>query len=419
MRVCIGVRPRSAQQPDARVLPFRTVNLMLPTLLARLRRVTTSGNYIPEIDGLRFVAIFGVVAYHTAGYWTERAGRTYPPFTGLESWLAPIIGLGFYGVHLFFLISGFVLAMPFCKRAFAGGRPVDLKAYFLRRLTRLEPPYVITMVAFFALMPLFNKGTWGELFPHLVASLLYVHNAVYGCGSLINNNAWSLEVEVQFYLLMPLVAALFWLPTTLRRGMFVMCIAFFSLHRLWLPETFPVSILQYAQFFLAGILLCDFWTTDWRHRRRTWKADLPVVLAAPVFYGVNVCFFRGLATDVLNPWLMFAAAASALTGTVWARGLTWGWIPVIGGMCYSIYLLHARVLAAVIHGGLATLPLFGAFFVDYAIVLAVCSVAIVVVSGIFYWLVEKPCMNPDWPSLLWNRLRPGAGRHAVSGEPVR
>lgn len=374
-------------------------------LIGQLRRVTTSGNYIPEIDGLRFIAIFGVVALHTAGYWNVLAGRTYPPLTGVEAILVPFISLGYYGVHLFFVISGFVLALPFAKHAFCGGKNVDLKAYFVRRITRLEPPYVITMIAYFLMMPFFKKAGWSELFPHLAASLMYVHNIVYGCGSLINNNAWSLEVEVQFYLLMPLLAGVLWLPRIVRRGVCAAGIVFFSLHRYWLPPAFPESILQFAQFFLAGILLCDCWLHRPPEGGRTWRHDLPGLAALPIFCWINIAFFRGPVTELLNPWLLLAGCWATLMGTAFARILTWGWIPVIGGMCYSIYLLHGRILAMVIHGCLAKLPFFGIFLVDYGLVLALCGVAVVAVSAVFYVLIEKPCMNPEWPRLLWNRIR--------------
>ena len=60
---------------------------------------------------------------------------------------------------MFFVISGFVLGMPFCKRTLADGPPVNLGRYFLRRLTRLEPPYAISLLIFFATMPLFGKNS--------------------------------------------------------------------------------------------------------------------------------------------------------------------------------------------------------------------------------------------------------------------
>jgi peptidoglycan/LPS O-acetylase OafA/YrhL len=40
------------------------------------KRVTTGGTYLPAVDGLRFLAITGVIFHHAVGYWTVRAGRT-------------------------------------------------------------------------------------------------------------------------------------------------------------------------------------------------------------------------------------------------------------------------------------------------------------------------------------------------------
>ncbi len=391
------------------------------SLLSRLRsalgRVTTSGLYLAEIDGLRFIAIMMVVAYHIGGYWGIRAGRTYAAPGPLDKPLESLLHLGFYGVHLFFVISGFVLGMPFCKHTLAGGTPVNLGKYFLRRLTRLEPPYVISMLIFFAAMPLFGKSSWSELWPHLLASLGYIHNIVYGCGSLINNNAWSLEIEVQFYLLVPLIAGTLWLPPAVRRSLCAVAITFFSLNDLWLPDGFPLTILQFAQYFLTGILLCDLWTTGWRNLPRTSLADLPGAAAVASFIWVNIAH-PGLTADMANPWLMAVLFYSAIRGRLHSRLLTWGLIPVIGGMCYSIYLVHARVIAMVIHGALAKLPLFGTFVADYVTVFSISVPLVLIVSAVFFLLIEKPCMQPDWPSRLMNWITRGR-RQATDTVPVR
>ena len=70
----------------------------------RLRRITSSGDYIPEIDGLRFVAILSVVLYHLYGFL---------PNSGAGLPLQPAVSHGYRGVNLFYVISGFVLALPF------------------------------------------------------------------------------------------------------------------------------------------------------------------------------------------------------------------------------------------------------------------------------------------------------------------
>jgi peptidoglycan/LPS O-acetylase OafA/YrhL len=94
-------------------------------------------------------------------------------------------------------------------------------------------------------------------------------------------------------------------------------------------------------------------------------------------------------------------------------------ITVIGGMCYSIYLLHGRVLAFVIHGGLAALVNLGSFASDYLVVAAICIPAVIAVSSVFYVLVERPCMAPDWPMkalVAIRRLLGGRGETAVPAD---
>src|SRR5262245_10743057 len=69
----------------------------------------------------------------------------------LENVFDLFIAQGRYGVQLFFIISGFILALPFAAERLAGARPVRLKAFYLRRLTRLEPPYFLVLTIFFLL----------------------------------------------------------------------------------------------------------------------------------------------------------------------------------------------------------------------------------------------------------------------------
>jgi peptidoglycan/LPS O-acetylase OafA/YrhL len=59
--------------------------------------------------------------------------------TPVDHLVAEVLDFAAYGVHLFFVLSGFILALPFCKAA-RGGGSVDIKKYFWRRVTRLEPP---------------------------------------------------------------------------------------------------------------------------------------------------------------------------------------------------------------------------------------------------------------------------------------
>ena len=59
--------------------------------------------------------------------------------------------VGFRGVELFFVISGFILGLPFAAHYLKGAAPVSLRKYYLRRLTRLEPPYIVALLVLFIL----------------------------------------------------------------------------------------------------------------------------------------------------------------------------------------------------------------------------------------------------------------------------
>src|SRR5579859_487680 len=129
------------------------------------------------MDGLRFVAIAMVVLFHLNGYlmvktdFYAHAGR---------GWLGTVATAGFHGVELFFIISGFILALPFAAHHLSGGAPVSLRKYYLRRLTRLEPPYFVSIFLLLGISALTHRRITAPLYPHLLASLAYMHNMIYG-----------------------------------------------------------------------------------------------------------------------------------------------------------------------------------------------------------------------------------------------
>jgi peptidoglycan/LPS O-acetylase OafA/YrhL len=173
------------------------------TLPARYKRITSTGDYEPRIDGLRFVAIMSVIFCHVRTYVQSADIPQHHIY--IESILYNLL----HGVQLFFALSGYILAQAFFKQT-AAGKPISLKKYYLRRLTRLEPPYFVALgMSFFALVFVLHKYSFAELLPHLGLSVLYSNWLFYpGAHPLGLPLAWSLEVEIVFYVLFPL---LFWL----------------------------------------------------------------------------------------------------------------------------------------------------------------------------------------------------------------
>jgi peptidoglycan/LPS O-acetylase OafA/YrhL len=180
--------------------------------LAVFRRITSGGSYIAEIDGLRFIAIVSVLCFHV-GRMSElmlAPKGTHPtPAGALPALLVNALYHGDRGVSIFFAISGFVLGIPFARERLLGEKHVSLKQYLLRRLTRIEPPYMVSQ--FIRLYPvmLAKSLTLLQILPHFLAGLFYLHLLIYHTLPEVQLVGWSLEIEVQFYLLAPLLARIF------------------------------------------------------------------------------------------------------------------------------------------------------------------------------------------------------------------
>jgi peptidoglycan/LPS O-acetylase OafA/YrhL len=125
-------------------------NSVAGRFLAQISRETSSGRFIPEMDGLRFAAIGMVILFHLNGYLNAKS-PFYSAAAPNSDWLAQAAMVGFRGVELFFVISGFILGLPFAAHYLKGTAPVSLRKYYLRRLTRLEPPYIVALLLLFIL----------------------------------------------------------------------------------------------------------------------------------------------------------------------------------------------------------------------------------------------------------------------------
>ena len=366
----------------------------------RLRRVTSSGLFIPEVDGLRFIAIASVVLFHLTSPLVGNSGGGFSPPLGQDP-VARILQKGNIGVRLFFVLSGFLLALPFATYHLNQGPPVSLRSYYLRRVTRIEPPYLISLLALFVLLVLQQKAVY-PLIPHLLASTFYVHNLVYGDGSTINFVAWSLEVEVQFYLIAPTLALLFGIRSVaLRRSLIGSLVLIFTAIRYYclLKEANRglLSIFGYGQFFAAGFMLADFYLVS------------PVRIGKPALYW-DIVSFIGWPMFILSlqsekalfwtqPLFIFTLYLAVFRGAWLKKALSNPLVTSIGGMCYSIYLIHFVVIGSVwkLTGNFRAGNTFSSNFLLQSLLMLP---AILLICTGFYLLIEKPCMHTAWPALL-------------------
>ena len=355
------------------------------------RRITTQKRFIPQIDGLRFVAISSVVLFHLYASLSHGGAVPNPGFDPVN-----VGRLSKRGVELFFAISGFILGVPFASSYLLGAAKVDLKQYFLRRLTRLEPPYILSLLIWAGLLFALGRQTGAEILPHLLASMAYLHNLIYNADSTINLVAWSLEVEVQFYVFVPLLAGIFAISNPrLRRGAIAVLMLASSLMGAHLLHTrLQASIAYYLPFFLAGFLLCDLYVT-----RQSWKVswmwDILALCGWPLVWLMSPGW-----SHVLLPFLIVVLYLAAFRGRACSLIFRHPAITDIGGMCYSLYLFHFLVISAV---GSASKPLhigqnFWLYYLFQGVLVLPCVLAF---CGLFFLLIERPCMDRHWPRKLW------------------
>jgi peptidoglycan/LPS O-acetylase OafA/YrhL len=369
--------------------------------------------YIRELDGLRGIAILLVLLHH---FW---------PAQGPLQRFAHVAHLGWIGVDLFFVISGFLIAgILLDTRA----DPGYYRNFYARRCLRIFPLYYLFVVGLFVVIPAFQDGPYGQTtFLRQSGSpawyLLYLGNVresitgkepAYFLAPL-----WSLSIEEQFYLAFPLLVARLE-PPRLRR-LLIALIAAAPIYRaitvLLIPHNERIQYLstpsRMDELALGGLLALLVRTRPVLPR--------PGHAAAVFFCGAAAlcaAFLLGgldrtrIFCRVIGYSMIGATCAALVLWAVLSRGreearlLRAGWLCSLGKICYGVYLLQRPVEIALlkISGklGLALDPTSG------VTVLAKCAAAIGV-AAISWHLFEKQLLRLKglFASRNHPALRPG------------
>jgi peptidoglycan/LPS O-acetylase OafA/YrhL len=365
-------------------------------LAHKASRDTTSGQFIPEIDGLRFIAIIAVILFHLSGYVTNKLGRI-----GEHDLLVTILSTGHIGVQLFFVVSGFVIALPFAKSHFFNTQRPRLSQYLFRRLSRLEPPYIVNLLILYSMLVLVNGVDQLALFPHLITSIAYIHNIIYHTASTINVVAWSLEVELQFYVLAPLLTFLFAIRSdTTRRTLLVVMIISLSLFAPVFTGA-SLTIVPHARFFLSGFLLLDLYLKELpKFPDKTYLWDMISLCAWGAF--INCLYFGA---DTLIAMSIIIAYYASFKGAITNRFFTYPVVYTVGGMCYSIYLYHYQLISVL---GRPLIWLFKGntfpIWFQISITALILTPLILLFCTLIFIFVEKPCMKRNWHIDLYKKI---------------
>jgi peptidoglycan/LPS O-acetylase OafA/YrhL len=333
--------------------------------IALARPLPRAGRILPEIDTLRAVAILAVFVQHLGDtfrpFVEQRIGWACPPWMAV--WLVSTLRHAFWGVDLFFVLSGFSLALGYLH-AFEGGMtPPSPGSFLLRRGARIFPAFWVALaVAIATRRGIVHAPGFGAA---LAAHLALLHGYTSPGGIVFIGALWSLTTEAHFYAVMPWLARpLLGAPRGLVAGL-GLCAAVWlvraALHALvlepgmatpWLESTQRHWIVSRLDQFVLGMLAARAATGPWRDRLRAARRWL-VVLSL----GLLVVAFRLDGAFYLLPggsWpyaLTSIATASLVLGVTAGGGAPTslfraGPARALGIISYGVFLFHQLALEA-------------------------------------------------------------------------
>ncbi len=165
--------------------------------------------YVDTCDGIRAFAILLVGWFHI---WQQ--SWLFPGLNlfGREISFDPIVRSGYIWVDLMILVSGFCLYLPWARLRETGGKAPNALDFYVRRLTRIHPSYLLAVgVMIVVTQALHVYSSQAFAFQDAVTHLTYTHTFFYNSyyASNLGGTLWTMAIEMQFYLLFPLLARLF------------------------------------------------------------------------------------------------------------------------------------------------------------------------------------------------------------------
>jgi peptidoglycan/LPS O-acetylase OafA/YrhL len=344
-----------------------------------------------SLDGLRALAIAGVI-------WHHAAGRAFPE--------ASILGRGRHGVTLFFALSGFLITSLLLREKARFGR-ISLGRFYARRSLRIFPLYyaVLALYAWRAQAGSFGADGAARFHARLPHYLTYTSNLRPDDRAPFAHS-WSLAFEEQFYLLWPPLLVLL----GVRRSAVLLCVLL-GLNRIaevaalaessWSDHLGARFFMSLQTAIILGVLAAIVLRTA--RGRAILAAAFGSRFASPIALAALIAACA--APPAADYWMAVELASTALVlacvvreDHVLKRPLTWRPVRLIGTISYGMYLLHLLVQGQV----LSRLPESAA---DRP-VLRFTAVfgATTIVAAAVYFAFERPFLR--WKE----RFAPGAPR---------
>jgi peptidoglycan/LPS O-acetylase OafA/YrhL len=297
-----------------------------------IQRPTWLPSYLPELDGLRGLAILWVVLYHCD-----------PLLQG--TWMHRVAEWGWAGVDIFFVLSGFLITANLLG---ARDKPHYFHNFHARRALRIWPVYVLVLAVVYLNAPWFivpNAGVLGaiKVAPWL-AYIFFVQNLFHLSLPSALGPTWALAVEEQYYFLWaPLVR---WLRRPWMLAVVLTCALICSpllrhLNPQWLWTLPSHTLIKLDGIALGSLMALGLYTIQLNRRVCLWLGIgvfvLGIAAAATVAGGtalLDTALAAGFAGAVL------AAMASSGAHNPLNALLRRGPLAFYGRISYGLYMIH-------------------------------------------------------------------------------
>ena len=385
--------------------------------------------HLPFLDGVRGIAILAVFLYHCLGTsfgfdrlpWDGhfRDFDTVPSFL----WLYPLT-YGFTGVAVFFVVSGFCIHLSHQRSSNQGW------LFFVhRRFFRIYPPYLFAVGLFILFQP-WNKiqlSTFNgaaQLASHLFALHNLDQRTIYG----INPSFWSIAVEVQLYVIYPLLlllsSRLGWKRSLAIVGLIEFSIRSYTAVQSTFFNITPHRIITESPFaywlsWSLGAYLAECFSTGKSSRIFSIRFEFVAIacLLMPLFKLTDPFTFLSFS------WLTAIAISRILSGD-WSlpkadsglAGKIGSHLSFLGVISYSFYLLHQPLTRFC--GKLSTIlePSAENHSLATFAVCVICYPALLIVSFLSYKFIEKPSIALG--KAVWPRFQ-SAPPHRINPRSTR
>jgi peptidoglycan/LPS O-acetylase OafA/YrhL len=306
--------------------------------------------YHPELDALRATAFFMVFCHHAfsqhANFYTALGINVT-----LASSISNVISSFGFGLPLFFFLSAFLITKLLLLEIRNEGT-FDIKSFYTRRILRIWPLYYVAIV----LSGIFE---WLKHGSSSAYSFLLPYSMFFGNWFLLHNfwpknpgsPLWSISVEEQFYLLLPLIITLA-KPKMIRpTGVVLIAISLVSLYiqgeqHLDLNRVIWCNTLSQAIFFGLGILLATVPLARIPSPKKLVRIGSFILAFVLFFISSNNCYAKSLAaahsgTSLALGYILAAAGCSLLFYSFWGAGYTMPKSVVfLGKISFGLYIFH-------------------------------------------------------------------------------